>query len=78
MTRRLYLDFAACSRHGLCADLLPELVDVDEWGFPILGDDVVRPDLLPLARRAVRACPTLALRLLPAGQSAAHRKAGPR
>jgi ferredoxin len=64
MMARLHLDFAACSGHGLCADLLPELVEIDEWGFPILREDTVDRDLLPLARRAVRACPTLALRLL--------------
>jgi ferredoxin len=62
--------------HGLCADLLPELVDIDEWGFPILRADTVGPDLLPHARRAVRACPTLALRLLktPVSPSLAEQK----
>jgi len=61
---RLHLDPAACTGHGLCAELLPELVELDEWGFPILRADAVGPDLLPHARRAVTACPTLALRLL--------------
>jgi ferredoxin len=61
---RLQLDPVACTGHGLCADLLPELVELDEWGFPILRSDAVYPDLLPHARRAVTACPTLALRLL--------------
>ena len=42
--------------------MLPELVGLDEWGYPIL-DGEVRPDLLREARRAVRSCPTLALRL---------------
>jgi ferredoxin len=60
---RLHLDPAACTGHGLCADLLPELVELDEWGFPVLRADAVSPDLLPHARRAVNACPTLALRL---------------
>jgi ferredoxin len=81
VTTRLHLDFAACSGHGLCADLLPELVDIDEWGFPIVRDETVRPDLLPLARRAVRACPTLALRLRTAAGPAprgAHERAGRR
>jgi len=73
VTVRLHLDFAACSGHGLCADLLPELVQVDEWGFPILLADAVDPALLPLARRAVRSCPTLALRLLKTSPPAARR-----
>jgi len=78
---RLHLDFAACRGHGLCADLLPELVELDEWGYPLLRDGAVDPGLLPHARRAVRACPTLALRLLKAparAQDAATRKAGHR
>lgn len=64
MKRRLYLDPIACAGHGLCADLLPEAVDLDEWGYPILRTDVIGPGLLPNARRAVNACPTLALRLI--------------
>ena len=63
MISRLDLDPAVCTGHGLCADLLPELVELDEWGFPLLRGDTVGPDLLPHARRAVSACPTLALRL---------------
>jgi ferredoxin len=76
VTDRLYLDYAACSGHGLCADLLPELVEIDEWGFPILHADAVGPDLLPLARRAAAACPTLALRLLKNSRPTSHRRAG--
>jgi ferredoxin len=72
---RLDLDPAACAGHGLCADFRPELVELDEWGFPVLHADAVRPDLLPHARRAVSACPTLALRLLRtrASGQASHR-----
>jgi ferredoxin len=78
VTDRLRLDYAACSGHGLCADLLPEIVEIDEWGFPILRADTVDPDLLPLARRAVRACPTLALRLLKTTHPTPHRRASQR
>jgi ferredoxin len=78
MTDRLHLDYAACSGRGLCADLLPELVEIDEWGFPILRADNVEPDLLPLARRAVRECPTLALRLLKTSHPTSHRRASDR
>lgn len=65
MTATLRVDFAACDGHGLCAGLLPELVTLDEWGFPLLHGGAVGPGLLPLARRAAAACPTLALHLLP-------------
>jgi ferredoxin len=62
VTRRLRLDPTACAGHGLCADLLPERIGLDEWGFPIIFGDVP-PGLAAHARRAVRACPVLALRL---------------
>jgi ferredoxin len=52
-----------CEGHGLCAELLPELIRLDDWGYPILDSPDVPPDLLRLARRAVDACPTLALLL---------------
>ena len=60
---RLQVDPIACRAHGLCADLLPELIDLDEWGYPILANAAVPAALLLDARRAVAACPTLALRL---------------
>lgn len=63
MTRRLAINPIACTGHGLCADMAPELIRLDEWGYPILPDRPVSAGLLPLARRAVRLCPTLALRL---------------
>lgn len=51
----------ACDAHGLCIELLPELIVADPWGYPILRPGPVPGELLPLARRAVNACPTLAL-----------------
>jgi ferredoxin len=58
----LRLDPTACAGHGLCADLLPERIRLDEWGFPVISGEVP-PGLAAHARRAVRACPVLALRL---------------
>jgi ferredoxin len=72
VTGRLSLDPVACTGHGLCADLLPEAVELDEWGYPVLRAGAIGPGLLPLARRAVSTCPTLALRLL-TDRKAAHR-----
>jgi len=57
----LRINAIACEAHGLCAELLPELFRLDDWGYPILDQSEVPPDLLGLARRAVDACPTLAL-----------------
>lgn len=63
VSRRLRVNPIACSGHGLCAGLLPELIKLDEWGYPIVADRGVPAHLAPLARRAVRLCPELALRL---------------
>ncbi len=62
MRQRLRWDPIACTGHGLCADLLPECIELDEWGYPVIVGDVP-PGLERHARRAVRACPALALRL---------------
>jgi ferredoxin len=59
----------ACDAHGLCVELLPELVAADPWGYPIIRPGPVPDDLLPLAKRAVTACPTLALLLTRAGNA---------
>ncbi len=64
MSPRLRVDPIACEAHGLCAELLPELIRLDEWGYPVLEHPEVPPELLALARRAADACPTLALHLL--------------
>lgn len=62
MTLRLEINPIACTAHGLCADLLPELIQLDEWGYPMLADSIPI-HLEAHARRAVSACPTLALRI---------------
>ncbi|MDC2957263.1 MULTISPECIES: ferredoxin [Streptomyces] len=60
-TRTLRVDRATCTGQGLCAELLPELVDLDEWGYPILKGTAIPSHLHAHARRAVAACPVLAL-----------------
>ena len=61
--QRLGIDRIACDGRGLCAELLPERITLDEWGYPIVPDPSVPDVLLGHARRAVAACPLLALRL---------------
>lgn len=63
LKHRLAVNPIACTGHGLCAEMLPELIMLDEWGFPIVSDRGIPHDLAPLARRAVRICPALALRI---------------
>jgi len=60
---RLRVDPIACDGRGLCAEVLPELISMDDWGFPILAEGLVPARLQPAAAEAVRICPKLALRL---------------
>ena len=53
-----------CDGHGMCAELLPELIRLDPWGYPILSSTAVPEPLADHARRAAQACPTLALLLI--------------
>jgi len=63
MKKQLRVDPVACAGHGACAELLPELVMPDEWGYPIVAGQPVPRGLQREARRAVAACPALALAL---------------
>jgi ferredoxin len=63
MPKQLTVNPIACSGHGLCAELLPELVAADEWGYPVIDDRPVPARLARQARRAVTDCPALALLL---------------
>jgi ferredoxin len=64
MSERLRVNPILCSGHGLCAELLPEQISLDEWGYPILSDQPVPQALRKLARRVVTDCPALALALI--------------
>jgi ferredoxin len=61
MGNRLRVDPVACAGHGACAELLPELITLDEWGYPVVTDQRVPRGLQREARRAVAGCPALAL-----------------
>jgi ferredoxin len=63
MNRVLRVNPIACDAHGVCADLLPEMVTLDPWGYPVIAPRPVPAELDEHARRAVASCPTLALRL---------------
>ena len=70
---RLVLDPIACDGRGLCAELLPELIRPDDWGFPVIFPSDVPPGLAREAAVVTRLCPRLALRL----ERAASRDQGP-
>jgi ferredoxin len=60
---RLLVDWTRCDGHGLCAALLPERIQLDDWGFPLVDGSPLDDAELRHARRAALACPALALRL---------------
>ena len=63
MTTAIRVNPIDCKAHGLCAELLPERINLDDWGYPIVDGEPVSRELLQHARRAAAACPTLALLL---------------
>jgi ferredoxin len=63
MAQQLLIDRIRCDGHGICAELLPEMIRLDDWGYPILERGTVPEALQQHAQRAVDACPVLALRL---------------
>ncbi|HKH79401.1 MAG TPA: ferredoxin [Solirubrobacteraceae bacterium] len=63
MSQRLRVNPITCEAHGMCAELLPERISLDDWGYPIVDQEPLPPELLDHARRAAQACPTFALLL---------------
>jgi ferredoxin len=59
----LVVDRIACDGFGMCAELLPELIELDDWGYPMIRDGGVPRALMDHAKRAVAVCPVLALRV---------------
>jgi ferredoxin len=68
-TSVLHIDWTKCDGRGLCAELVPDLLGRDEWGYPIAlkGPPSARSDIplpsqrLDAAIDAVRLCPVMAL-----------------
>jgi ferredoxin len=63
MSHRVRVDPIACDGHGVCAELFPERLSLNDWGYPMFDDTPIDDRLLHHARRAVEACPVIALRL---------------
>ncbi len=61
MSRKLEVNPITCAGHGICAELFPERITLDPWGYPIIDPAHIPRRLEPHARRAVANCPTLAL-----------------
>jgi ferredoxin len=63
MSEQLRVNPILCDAYGHCAELLPELIQLDEWGYPILDQRPIPERLAKDARRVVSTCPRLALAL---------------
>ena len=70
MSDSLRVDPIVCEGHGLCAELFPERIQLDDWGYPIIDSEPIPRALAGHARRAVAACPVLALRAVTAKEPA--------
>jgi ferredoxin len=67
MTTHLHIDWTRCDGHGSCVELLPNVLGIDDFGFPVPRsgerDPVIRRPDHDSAQHAVRNCPVMALRL---------------
>ena len=66
----VHVDPVACDAYGYCAELLPERVHLDEWGYPVVDGTPLPVDLVLRAEQAARACPRRAVVVL-------RRRSGP-
>jgi ferredoxin len=62
-TLRIELDGEACTGHGRCYEIAPDVFTDDDHGHCVLTLAVVPPGLADDARRAVANCPERALRI---------------
>ena len=58
---RILVDPVACDAYGYCAELLPEAISLDEWGYPIVDGKPLPPTSSEAAKRAARDCPRRAI-----------------
>ena len=71
MSEVLHIDWTRCDGRGLCTELLPTVLERDQWGYPLAkrahtGDRsnvTIGPAHSDAAREAIHLCPKLALSL---------------
>ena len=50
MSFRLVVNPITCVAHGMCAELFPERITLDDWGYPIIDPTPIPPALEGHAR----------------------------
>lgn len=76
MSDRFVVDWIRCDGYGLCGDLAPDLIELDEWRYPIIVSDPIPRSRLHDAQRAVDCCPMKALRLVAAEDDSRGSRSG--
>jgi len=62
--RRLRVNPILCDGVGYCAEIVPELIYLDDWGFPVVDPTPIEDERCQRhARKAVARCPKVALLL---------------
>ena len=61
MSHRVRVNPIACEAHGMCAELLPERITLDEWGYPLSTSTPLHGAQVEHAQPRGTACPTFAL-----------------
>ncbi len=61
--KRLVVDPIRCDAFGYCAELAPELIHLDEWGYPVVERAITKGDR-DLVTMITKACPRRALLLI--------------
>ena len=46
MTYVMKVDMIACDGRGVCAELLPERISLDDWGYPMIDPEPIGRELL--------------------------------
>lgn len=70
---RLRVNPILCTGYGYCAELFPERITLDDWGYPMVDGRDFGDQLAPHAKRAVDSCPRLAV-LLESGDDGRGRR----
>jgi ferredoxin len=60
---KIAADRARCEGHGVCADIAPEVYDLDDDAVVVPRFEVVPPELERKAEAGARVCPVAALRV---------------
>jgi ferredoxin len=62
-TMKIVVDFDVCQSHGLCTEAAPEIFEIRDDGFLYILNETPPEELRPKVERALRECPTGAIKV---------------